>query len=69
MHLIWLFPCKIYPEKHEYETVVPQLYGPDVGFLLELATDGGLPHWQKSEQESKRVSATIDTFIILHISK
>ena len=48
MHLNWPFPCKMNPEKHEYETVVPQLYGPADGFVLALVTDGGLPHWQIS---------------------
>ena len=38
----------MYLEKHEYETVVPQLYGPDDGFVLALDTNGGLPHWQIS---------------------
>ena len=38
----------MYPEKHEYVTVVPQLYGPADGFVLALVTVGGLLHWQTS---------------------
>ena len=48
----------MYPEKHEYETVVPQLYGPDDGFVLALVTIGGLPHRQTSVSESATFSST-----------
>ena len=44
LHLSSLFPCNMYPEKHMYETVVPQLYGPEDGLKLALVTDGGLLH-------------------------
>ena len=50
LHVNWLFPCNVYPVKQLYETVVPQLYGPEDGFALALVTVGGLPHSQTSEK-------------------
>ena len=55
LHLSSLFPCNVYPEKHVYETAVPQLYGPEVGLKLPLVTDGGLPHWQTSAWEGQSI--------------